>query len=154
MKFAGVMVVLVHLDILSIIESCFVDWWKVLGTGKYGTLQPLAPPNPMEITLFEGKQKHVIINFVLHLFSTSVLLLQSFQYLLLHFTPASNSLLLIFYYCCNFFFTFNNYLPFQILRGWGSERERAGRKVVGGGGGDGRRGTERPWMDEFVLLAV
>ncbi|KAJ0088045.1 hypothetical protein Patl1_31712 [Pistacia atlantica] len=24
----GVMVVLVHLDILSIIESCFLDWWK------------------------------------------------------------------------------------------------------------------------------
>ncbi|KAJ0027409.1 hypothetical protein Pint_36698 [Pistacia integerrima] len=40
-NFAGVMVVLVHLDILSIIESCFLDWWKVLGMGKYGTSQPM-----------------------------------------------------------------------------------------------------------------
>lgn len=39
MKFAGVMVALVHLDILSITESCFLDWWKVLGMGKCGILQ-------------------------------------------------------------------------------------------------------------------
>ncbi|KAJ0088140.1 hypothetical protein Patl1_33137 [Pistacia atlantica] len=154
MKFVGVMVVLVHLDILSIIKNCFLDWWKVLGTGKDGTLQPgmkkrtlklrniliisnqLAPPNPMKITLFEGKQKHVIINFVLHRFSTSVLLLQSFQYLLLHFTPASNSLLLIFYYC-------------WAVKGKGLA-EKWWAVVVAMAEEEQRR----PWMDEFVLLAV
>ncbi|KAJ0087955.1 hypothetical protein Patl1_33169 [Pistacia atlantica] len=40
-KFLGVLVVLVHLDILSIIESCFLDWWKVLGMGKFSTSQPV-----------------------------------------------------------------------------------------------------------------
>ncbi len=39
MKFAGVMVVLVHLDILFIIENCSPDWWKALGVGKYVILQ-------------------------------------------------------------------------------------------------------------------
>lgn len=34
MKFAGVMVVLVHLGTLFITESCFLDWWKVHGVGK------------------------------------------------------------------------------------------------------------------------
>lgn len=35
MKLAGVMVVLVHLDILFILENCSLDWWKAHGVGKY-----------------------------------------------------------------------------------------------------------------------
>lgn len=34
MKFAGAMVVLVHLGILCIIGSCSLDLWKVAGVGK------------------------------------------------------------------------------------------------------------------------
>ncbi|KAJ0087649.1 hypothetical protein Patl1_33119 [Pistacia atlantica] len=62
------------------------------------------------------------INSTLYFTSSVLLLLQSFQYLLLCFTPASNSLLRIFYYCCNLFFTFTNHLPFQILRRWYNNR--------------------------------